>query len=41
MVAGPTGLITAVATEFVSGNISGLGSLGTQNQSTPAGTVYN
>ena len=41
MVAGPTGLITAVATEFVSGNISGLGGLGTQNQSTPAGTVYN
>ena len=41
MVAGPTGLITAVATEFVSGNISGLGSLGTQQQTTPAGTVYN
>ena len=40
-VAGSTGLITAVATEFVSGNISGLGSLGTQQQSTPAGTVYN
>jgi len=41
MVAGPTGLITAVATEFVSGNSFSLGALGTQNQSTPAGTVYN
>ena len=41
MVAGPTGLITAVATEFVSGNSFSLGSLGTKQQSTPAGTVYN
>lgn len=40
-VAGSTGLITAVATEFISGNSFSLGALGTQNQSTPAGTVYN
>lgn len=40
-VAGPTGLITAIATEVVSGHGFSLGSLGTQQQSTPAGTVYN
>ena len=40
-VAGSTGLITAVATEVISGHGFSLGSLGTQQQSTPAGTVYN
>ena len=40
-VAGTTGLITAVATEVVSGRGFNLGGLGTQQQSTPAGTVYN
>jgi len=40
-VAGSTGLITAVATEVIAGHGFSLGSLGTQQQSTPAGTVYN
>ena len=40
-VAGPTGLLAAVATEVISGQGFSLGALGTQNQSTPAGTVYN
>ena len=40
-VGGSTGLMAAVATHVVSGGALGLGGLGTQNQSTPAGTVYN
>ena len=39
--AGGIGLVTAVAAEFLTGQLGGLSGLGTQNQSTPAGTVYN
>ena len=39
--AGATGLMAAIATEIVSGHGFNLGALGTQQQSTPAGTVYN
>ena len=37
---GGIGLITAVGAEFLMGE-GGIGRLGTQQQSTPAGTVYN
>ena len=37
---GGIGLITAVGAEFLMGS-GGIGRLGTQQQSTPAGTVYN
>ena len=37
---GGIGLITAVAAEFLMGS-GGIRRLGTQQQSTPAGTVYN
>jgi len=39
---GGLGLVTAIAAEALTGNISGLlGGLGTQQASTPSGTVYN
>ena len=37
---GGIGLITAVGAEFLMG-AGGIGRLGTQQQSTPAGTIYN
>lgn len=37
---GGIGLITAVGAEFLMGS-GGIGRLGTQQQSTPSGTVYN
>jgi len=37
---GGIGLVTAVGAEFLMGE-GGIGRLGTQQQSTPAGTVYN
>jgi hypothetical protein len=39
--AGPTGLLVAIGTEIISGRGFNFNNLGTQQQSTPAGTVYN
>ena len=39
--AGGIGLVTAIAAEMLSNNVSGMFGLGTQQASTPAGTVYN